>query len=215
MSIPTKNHEYLAFVENIKDKVTKNATAWVVPKGPLEQLTNLQAQAQAAYKANSNPETKNRHSSEVLKFALAELKPFVSRFTNLLLGLPRVPDDEIAAMGLRPRRPKKREPSPAPHTMPELGMRVGERHETAAFVSTLQHGHPTQHLTDSHVHYAFILRYRFEGETDWKIKLSVSKRMYLTFADEDVGKFLHAQAAWLNRRLEMGPWSEEAVVLIN
>ncbi|MDR3197454.1 MAG: hypothetical protein LBU34_06240, partial [Planctomycetaceae bacterium] len=82
------------------------------------------------------------------------------------------------------------------------------------YVSTLQHAHPTQFISDTK-YGGFLLRYKFEGETVWKTLISTKLHYTLSFTEEEVGKCIAMQAAWVNTRMQPGPWSDEVKVIIN
>jgi hypothetical protein len=82
------------------------------------------------------------------------------------------------------------------------------------YVRVPQHGHPTQSGTRKAYH-GFVLRYRLEGDTEWHDEYTTRLRIDLTLADEDKGKHITLMAAWINLRLQHGPWSHELSVVVN
>ena len=138
--VPTRNHEYLAFVKNIHEKIALYFPEWKIEQEITNQLFALDDAAQAAYQINANPEHKCKHTAAVLKYAMVDLKSFMSTFINLLLGNLNVPDDELEAMGLRPRHPGAHIPIPQPHENPALEGVTGQHHDVDFYASTIQYG---------------------------------------------------------------------------
>jgi hypothetical protein len=133
-------------------------------------------------------------------------------FINFLESNTRVPDEALAAMSLRPRHPHAHQPKPAPAEAPVLTVITGQHHDLTAYVSTLQHGHPTEYLGAYH---GFLLKYQFEGETEVHQLVSTRKHRTLIFDEKSEGKYIKLSAAWVNTRIEPGPWSEEVRELVN
>ncbi|MDR2359653.1 MAG: hypothetical protein LBD87_07660, partial [Prevotellaceae bacterium] len=59
------------------------------------------------------------------------------------------------------------------------------------------------------------VRYRKEDCEEWHSGYSTRLHTDLFFNGEDSGKRLILMAAWINPRLQQGPWSNEITVLIN
>ena len=209
--VPVRNLEFLEFAQNIINNVTSHPE-WNIDEDILNAISALSETAHRDYEANANPEMKNKHTSKHQKHSIQELRTQLSAFINLLLGTPEVPDENIAAMGLRRRRRTRHEPLPPPGEMPELKLLSDQGQTVKIFLSSLRHGHPAGHLTDNRRHYGFILRYRMEDDIDWTYITTTRKTRILTFPDTAEGKRLYAQAAWLSPRLEQGPWSNEVKI---
>ena len=214
--IPRKTKEFLAFTRNIHEKVALNLTVWKIDQTIANRLFTLDDAAQEADIQNSNPEKKCQKTGADLRDAIGALRSFMSEFINLLLGTPTVPDNELDAMGIRPRHPKHHEPISPTMDPLELSVRPVMHGVLDINVSTLQHGHPTEHLTNNRRNFGFIMLYHYEGET--KVHVFLSRRKHRTLKIDNpelVGKRVYAVAAWLNPSLDIGPWSEEAVAIIN
>jgi hypothetical protein len=54
-----------------------------------------------------------------------------------------------------------------------------------------------------------MLRYKKEGDADYKTVVSTRLHHTLFFERDDEGKRVTLSAAWVNPRLEAGPWSDE------
>jgi hypothetical protein len=106
------------------------------------------------------------------------------------------------------------EPLPRPTFAPSIYTVAGQHFTVTVYVEIPQHGHPSSYLTQHGLH-GFVLRYRKEGESEWREVHSTRLHVTLTFEEADQTKFLTLAAAWINPRLEHGPWSEEIKVLIN
>ncbi|MDR3196242.1 MAG: hypothetical protein LBU34_00095, partial [Planctomycetaceae bacterium] len=120
----------------------------------------------------------------------------------------------IVSMGLRPRKHVAHQPIPVPNEAPVLSAIVGQHHDVTLYVSTLQHGHPTEFLKDGK-YAGFVLKYLVDGETQWQTLISTQLHYTLIFSDADEGKHIRLEAAWVNPRMQNGPWSEEVRELIN
>jgi hypothetical protein len=81
------------------------------------------------------------------------------------------------------------------------------------YVGVSEHGHPAKSMTGKG-HYGFIVRYRREDEQEWHEKSFTRLHVALLFNDGDEGKCLFLYVAWLNPRLQHGPWSNEVRVRI-
>jgi hypothetical protein len=101
-----------------------------------------------------------------------------------------------------------------PTEAPVLTAVVGQHHDVTTYVSTLQHGHPTEYLKDGK-YAGFILKYLMDGETQWQSIISTKLHYTLIFTDAEEEKYIRLQAAWVNPRIQNGPWSEEVRELIN
>ncbi|MDR1957720.1 MAG: hypothetical protein LBQ54_01510 [Planctomycetaceae bacterium] len=89
-----------------------------------------------------------------------------------------------------------------------------QHHEVTVYVSTRLHGHPTEYLKDGKF-YGFLLKYKIEGEPEWQQAVSTRLHHTLIFGEEEEGKDVLLQAAWVNPRIQNGPWSEEVRELVN
>jgi hypothetical protein len=148
----------------------------------------------------------------VKKAAFAEIKHFLSGFINYLEANLSVPGEALAAMGLRPRRHATRLPLPPPDEAPVISV---TRHHNEITVSAkrMGYGHPTNGLQVKHYH-GFKLRWRFEDETIWRTEISTRQRCTLHFYRRDDIRRIIIAAAWINPRLQPGPWSDEISEII-
>ncbi|MDR3236332.1 MAG: hypothetical protein LBT48_06360 [Prevotellaceae bacterium] len=211
---PTKDADFIAWVTNIKNNCLTNQTQWDLKSSDTDKLLAYVDNAVHAYEVNINPELKNRHTSMIKKEAFITLKTFMSLFTLQLLADELISDAEIEAMGLRPRQHHASLPLPDPTEAPEITAVVGQHHDVTVYVSVAQHGHPAEYLKKKG-YAGFILRYRKEGDSEWHQELSTKLHTMLLFDAEDEGKHVTLTVAWINPRLEHGPWSDETTTLIN
>jgi hypothetical protein len=212
--IPRRDIEYLNWARNIVQTSATHAQAWGLPPARVAQMENLAQTAHAAWEANNNPATTNHTSVTAKNAALASLKTQVSLFINLLLSTPQVPDEALAEMHLRPRRRVARQPKPPPADAPVLTIIAGQHHDLTACATPLPHGHPVEHLAGRN-HYGFLLKYQFEGDPEVHQLVSTRLRRTLLFDETSKGRYLTLSAAWVNARIEPGPWSEPVRELVN
>jgi hypothetical protein len=173
----------------------------------------LTENAEAAWEANTNPETASRRTSAEKKQAFSELKRYLSLFSNAFYVNEAITDADIEAMSLRPRHTHTALPKPEPDEAPEVTAVVGQHHNVTVYVSKAQHGEPVRSLNTKY--YGFIIRYRKDGEEAWQQQLSTRLHVTFCFESEDEGKRLHFSVSWLNARLQNGPWSDEISTMIH
>jgi hypothetical protein len=212
--MPQKDSEFIAWASTIYKDCSQSSTPWQIDPNLLQQFKTLLDEAQTAFKNNSNRELKNKSTVSLKNAAFALLKRFLSSFISMLIGNLDIPDEAIRSMGLRPRRPHARQPLPAPNEAPMLTAIVGQHHDVTVYVSGLQHGHPTERLKNEK-YAGFLLKYRLDDTEQWQFLVSTKLRHILIFENEDRGKHLFLQAAWVNPRMKNGPWSEEIKELVN
>ncbi|MDR1384138.1 MAG: hypothetical protein LBJ67_09875 [Planctomycetaceae bacterium] len=212
--MPRQDGAFIAWAKTIYRDCAENAPAWQLDPIFLNQFGMLLADAETKYNTNSDEELRNRATVKAKNGAFAALKQFLAMYINTLEGNPNIPDEMIESMGLRPRHPHAHEPIPVPTETPVLTAIVGQHHDVTLYVSTLQHGRPTQFLKDGKFA-GFLLKYKIDGDTQWESVISTQLHYTLIFTDEDEGKHILLQAAWVNPRMQNGPWSEEVRELIN
>jgi hypothetical protein len=212
--MPRKDAEFIAWAKTIDRDCTENSGIWQLDPTLLHQFNDLVVTANAAYENNADKELRNRATVKAKDAAFAALKLFLSTYVNTLEGNTNIPDEAIVSMGLRPRHPHAHQPIPVPTEAPILTAVVGQHHDTTVYVSTLQHGHPTEFLKDGK-YAGFVLKYLVEGETQWQTVVSTRLHYTLIFTDAEEGKHIRLQGAWINPRIQNGPWSEEVRELIN
>jgi hypothetical protein len=212
--MPTKDGNFIAWAKTIYRDCAENATTWQLDQILLTQFNELLEVAESCYSSNSDKELRNRATVKAKDGAFTELKHFLAMYVNTLEGNTNITDEMIESMGLRPRHPHSHKPIPAPTEAPVLTAIVGQHHDVTLYISTLQHGHPTQHIKDGKFA-GFMLKYKIDNDTQWETVIATQLHYTLFFKDEDEGKHVFLKAAWVNPRMQNGPWSEEVRELIN
>jgi hypothetical protein len=212
--MPAKDGEFISWASTIFNDCSQHSSEWQLDMTLIHQFDSLLSEAKTAFDVNSNKELKNKSTVSLKNASFLALKQFLSAYTNTLEGNLSVPDEALTAMGLRPRHPHSHQPLPVPTDVPVLTAVVGQHHDVIVYASTLQHGHPTAHLKDGK-YAGFLLRYKLEGSEQWQSLISTKLHHTLIFNDGDEGKHLFMQAAWVNPRMQNGPWSEEVKELVN
>jgi hypothetical protein len=211
---PVKDGEFIAWASNIDAQCTTYQSQWQLPAASVQKLNLLTANAKTAYLANVNPELANHLTASNKKVAFLNLKNFLSLFVKSLVANDAVSESDLEAMGLPSRIHHFKQPDPVPTEAPTMTVVVGQHHDVTVYVSVLQHGHPSEYLSKKD-YYGFVIRYRKEGETEWHEEHSTRLHITLMFDSEDAGKHLKLTSAWVNPRIQHGPWSDEDTVLIN
>ena len=204
--------QFLAHANTVNDQCKTHAVEWKLDPERLASLNLLVTNANTAYAANSDTAARNLITSTNKKIAFGELKHFLSLFVDYLEGTLSVPDEALAVMGLRPRTHKAHEPQSRIEDAPMLKV-VKLHDEMTVYVAQTELGHPTQ-STKKKKYFGFKLRWRFEDETHYRIELSTRLHFTLHFDREDETKRVIIAAAWINSRLEEGPWSEDITEVV-
>jgi hypothetical protein len=123
-----------------------------------------------------------------------------------------VTDTQIAIMQLRPRHPEGRHPLPPPVDQPIISVRK-QHGEITVYAARPEHDQPTSTVAPTHYD-GFLLEYKFEGEAEYKNVVSTRLHKTLYFGSEYDGKRLFLKAAWVNSRIQHGPWSSEISEII-
>ncbi|MDR3140311.1 MAG: hypothetical protein LBU37_01060 [Tannerellaceae bacterium] len=199
------DRKFLAFAGDIYNQCSEHTASWFVDGTRLTKLKGLLDRAWEAYQANMNRATRNHITSVAKNSALGELKHFISLFIDYLIGNEAVPDKALADMNLRPRRRVARRPLPIPTEAPLLSARI-QYGEITVYATRSEHGQPTQGVQRRPYH-GFKIRWKFDGEEAWRIELSTRLRHTLYFDDKDKGRFILLSIAWVNPRMQEGPWS--------
>lgn len=213
-TFPVKDADFLAFALNIDSQCVAHEMDWNLNSSIVIKLHTLTVAAKAAYEANANPEEANRRTAAAKDVHFGELKVTLSTVVKTLELNEAVTEDDLRAMGLPSREHHFHEPLPEPTDAPETIVVAGQHHDVSVYVGTPQHGHPTEFLTKKG-YYGFVVRYRKDDETDWHEEHTTRLHTVLYFNSEDVGKRITVTAAWINPRLQHGPWSDEIQAIVN
>jgi hypothetical protein len=206
------DNEFIALANTIEAQCSEHAEEWDIDTERLSTLRSLTATAGDAYEKNSDRATRNHLSVTRKKNAFRELRLFLSPYINYLLGNLSVPEEALATMSLRPRRRTARLPKPRPVDAPLVKV-DHQRNEIKVYVTRPDLGHPTQ-STSRESYAGFKLRWRFDTETADHIEISTRLHHILFFTREDEARRIHLSAAWINHRLEEGPWSDTLTEII-
>ncbi|MDR1380204.1 MAG: hypothetical protein LBJ47_01850 [Tannerella sp.] len=204
--------EFLALANNINRQSSGHSAEWHLDPDQVATLQKLVSNANTAYAANSDIALKNRTTSAAKKFAFSELKHFLGIYINALEGNLRVPDEAIALMELRPRVRHARQPLGLPTEAPVVNV-VRQHDEITVYVSRAEHGQPA--ATVSPEKYGrFALRWKFEGETEYRTVISTRLHHTLIFEPSAETRRILLSAAFVNPRLQPGPWSDDITSVI-
>jgi hypothetical protein len=204
--------QLLAQLNGINAKCQENKTLWQLDEERLSDYGLALTNANNAYAANNDPMTKTVFTVATKNAAIGELKHVANTFITYLELNIHVPDAALDAMGLRPRHQHKHEPLPKPTDQPVVT--VTQHHEEiTVYVSQPEHDHPTATVAPKKYH-AFVVRYKVQGDAKYQTVVSTRLHHTLYFEHDDRGKEVLLAAAWVNPRLENGPWSDEISAII-
>ncbi|MDR3134073.1 MAG: hypothetical protein LBU42_08675 [Prevotellaceae bacterium] len=204
--------QFIAQINDINAQCHAHQAEWKVDSDWVDKFDRVLLKANSAYTANSNPSTKNALTAATKKIAFGELKHFLGLFVNYFEWTTDVPDAALAAMGLRPRRHAAHLPLPRPDEPPVISVKK-QHDEITVYVSRPEYGHPNVSAS-SNRYYGFELRYKIEGDTQYQMAYSSRLHYTLFFERADEGKRLFLAAAWMNPRLQHGPYCDEISVII-
>jgi hypothetical protein len=211
---PRKDPDFIAWALNLSTQCTAHQTDWHLDAETVATLYTLVERADTSYKASRNKETANHFTTVTKNECFKALKVFLSTFTLALKANLNVPNADLVAMGLPSRERHAYEPLPAPTEAPNIYANVGQHGAVTLFVGVPAHGRPTEQVGRKRYH-GFVLKHRKEDETEWHEQYTTRLHVTLSFDHADEGKHLSLMAAWINPRLQHGPWSNELKVLIN
>jgi hypothetical protein len=204
--------QFIASANTIKDQCTQHAAEWHIDQERLNTLTVLTANANTAYEANSDRATRNHITATNKKAAFGELKHFLSIFINYLEGNLSVPDETLAIMGLRSREHHAHLPLPRPEETAAVTV-VRQHDEMTVYVARAEQGQPTRSTTRASYR-GFKIRWRFEDETAYRTEISTRLHYTIHFDRKDEGRRVVIAVAWVNPRLEEGPWSGDIAEVV-
>ncbi|MDR0602723.1 MAG: hypothetical protein LBG80_00290 [Bacteroidales bacterium] len=203
--------EFLALAITINTQCHQNEPVWYIEKDRLDKFDELLRIAQDAYTKNIDKATKNAITASNKQMAFTALRQFLSPFIDYLVVNMHVPEEALAFMGLRSRHRHAHQPLPRPKD--EIVISVKKQHnEITVYAARPEHDHPTAGTGTTKDH-GFMIRYKEENK-DYKFVVSTRLHHTLFFEREDEGKRLWISAAWVNPRLETGPWSDEISEII-
>ena len=210
-TIPRKDNECLGFARNLLKTCTDNATAWGISNAELQEFKGLLDPAEETVNANKNLQARNKESTARKNAAMRALLVYMRALILLLRANKKVSEADLRAMGLPSRECHYHAPKPAPNEKAVLHARV-MRFAIKVSASVPQTGHPSESVTRPGYH-GLLVRSRVEGE-DWREVYTTRVTATLKFTPEQVGKCVEILAAWINPRLEPGPWGETIRVIV-
>lgn len=211
-SLQKPEAQLLAQLNGINTQCQENKTQWQLEDDRLADYGLALTNANNAYAANNDPVTKNAFTVANKNAAIGELKHSASTFIDYLELNTHVPDSALDAMGLRPRHHTGSHPLPKPAEQPVATVKQ-HHEEITVYVSQPEHDHPTSTVAPQKFH-AFMVRYKLQGDAKYLTAVSMRLHHTLYFEHEDRGKEVLLATAWVNPRLEPGPWSDEISVII-
>jgi hypothetical protein len=211
-SLQHSDSSVIALAKTVFTECTAHAAEWNIDPARLSALGTTVANAETAYDANSNKATKNATTVAYKDAAIGELKHVLAVFITYLEITLSVPDAALAAMGLRPRHRTASKPLPPPDELLLLSV-TKQYTEVTVYALRPEHGQPTLSVAPKRYH-GFALRYKVEGDPIEKTVISTRLHHTLFFGNEDAGKHITLTGAWVNPRLETGPWCPEITEII-
>ncbi|MDR3350342.1 MAG: hypothetical protein LBN98_01675 [Prevotellaceae bacterium] len=204
--------EFLSWAATINTSCHEHPE-WGIDISRVYNFDYLLSNAKSTYEANSNRATRNSTTAQYKNAAFGELKHFLGLFINTLEGDTNVPDAALAFMGLRPRTHKGYQPLDVPKETP--GMKLERVHdELTVYVSQPAKDHQKETVAPIRYH-GFALRYKKEDDPAYQTIISTRLHHTLFFSQEDEKKRIFLSAAWVNPRLQTGPWCEEVSVVMS
>jgi hypothetical protein len=213
-TLPVRDGELIAWAQSLYTLCAEHKEEWGLNPVSLQKLDVLVREAAVAYENNLLPDTRNRISRVNKTTAVAALRSFLRLFVPVFRANEAVDERYLGVLGMPPRKRHARMPLPAPKEEPEINVLTKQDHEIRVHVSVPSYGHPVESATRKAYH-GFVARYLKEGNTEWQDVYSTRLHTDIMFKDEDQGKRVTIKAAWINPRLQHGPWSKDMNVLIN
>jgi len=203
-----KDAELLPWSSNFLAIITTNAESWDIPT---TEVTNLQSKLSdfELLVAQSKSPVRNSIIVSEKNAKKKELLATIREMVNFRLKNPVITDSQLVMLGLHPRD-KTRTPSPVPVTYPELQINSSvirqltiqyrdngsEKKAKPAGVHGVEIRWSILSVPPTHV--------------DNLIVSSFCTRppFFLSFNEDDRGKWVYFCARWENKRGKKGPWSE-------
>jgi hypothetical protein len=205
--------QFLAHTATVVSQCTAHAGEWDIDSTRLTEVNKLRSSAQMAYDANTDRATRNHLTTTHKNELFTELKHSLPLFIDYLKGNVSVPDEGLAIMNLRPRIPEKRELLPRLDKLVVITVVVHGHGRMTVYAAQEEHGHPTT-VAKPKKYYGFKLRWRFEDETEYRTIVTTWLRYTFHFEQKDEGRRIVFSAAWINPRLEEGPWCADMTEVV-
>ncbi|OAV68406.1 hypothetical protein Barb4_02077 [Bacteroidales bacterium Barb4] len=212
---PSKEGKFNEWQLGVCKQCVADAAVWKLNAEMMTQFKNLSALANTLYIANADTAKKNKETRLYKDATFKALKEFIRNVLYpTLKANSLVADVDLVLMGFPSRGFTAHEPIPVPEEVPVLTTDVGKHHGITVYAGLKQKTHLTDSQRRSGI-YGFKLKYLVDGETVWQELTSTSLKHTITFPAEYEGKHVEFIAAWVNPRLQEGPWSDTVKALIN
>ncbi|MDR0750695.1 MAG: hypothetical protein LBF62_14150 [Tannerellaceae bacterium] len=204
--------EFIAFANDFYAQVDDHQILWGLDADRVKKLETYTRLATNAYNANNTPSTRNHLTSVTKKQTFGELKQFLSLFIDSLEGNEDVTDEHLADMHLRPRRQPAHKPLPVPTEAPLL-ISSQQHDEITIYVTRSEQGQPA-HGVQLQPYHGFKLRWKFEDEDEWHVEMSTRLHYTIFFDTKDETRRVSITVAWMNPRLQEGPWTQPISMVV-
>ncbi|MDR0728846.1 MAG: hypothetical protein LBF19_01810 [Prevotellaceae bacterium] len=205
------DRDVLAQAKMINQQSHLHETDCQIEAPRLTEFDAVLTNAETTYAANIDPATKNAITSANKKVAFGELKHFEGMYINYLEVNTNVPDAALDYMGLRPRHPHAHLPLPIPPEAPVISV-LRQHDELTVYAARPEQDQPTSGVGLPRYH-GFAIRYTIDGHEAQTVNTTRLHHI-LHFEHADEGKAVTITAAWVNPRLETGPWCDPLTIII-
>jgi hypothetical protein len=213
-TIPSKDENLVYWAFCICANCTTNQTIWKLSKDFIDTFTALVSRARSARAADADP-LKSNHATKIARIqATLALREYMRLVVHVLVANDLVTDTDLGSMNLPPRFHPAYNPLPVPTGAPDLRVVIGLHHNVDLYASLPRLGQATRYLK-KHGTAGILVRYRLDDSPDWTDCYSTRLHHTLRFDSSHVGRRLTLTVAWVNPRLQPGPWSPEHTLIIN
>jgi hypothetical protein len=212
---PGKEGELNSWQKSLLRQCTEDTTTWGLDTAMMTQFKAQSDRADLLYRNNLDPSLKNKQTKAYKDEGFHTLKEFIrNTLYPALKANGKVKNADLVSMGFPSREYTAHEPAPVPDEAPIPTCLVGQLHDVTVYAGRPQHAHSTETQRKKGF-YGYIIRFRVDGEAEWSEEMSTRLKYVLTFPAGHRGKNVTLMLAWINPRLQRGPWSAEVTVLIN
>ncbi|MDR2413523.1 MAG: hypothetical protein LBD64_00865 [Odoribacteraceae bacterium] len=211
--LTTKNSTWIEWVKGFYATCIENANVWELDEKWLKILSTLVGEAVEAYETNLPWKTRNHETVVAKNEAFEKLRMFLRKSIPVLFANPRISNERLVDMGFRSRERVRPRTLPRPSKSPMLAAVCGKQQVVDIYTSAEPLDRSIR--VRENEGYSIIIRYKIEGEVAWHELYSSLLHVQLPFGARDVKKRLTLMVAWVNPRLERGPWSASTTVIIS
>jgi hypothetical protein len=142
------------------------------------------------------------------------LKKYARWFIDSLEVNLKVPDEALDKMGLPPREKPANQPDPPPTT--HLVITFKKIDNTLRLQGSQQiSGQPKSTVGPKKLHFGIIFKVKVEGEPEPRIIPTTKLHADIIFPPEYKGRHAKVSGAWLNSRLDPGPWCDDIDIILD